>query len=112
MIARNIRQFVPPSNRKRRSSIYSCRKQPQKGFLSVRFRTDGPCMGLFPSSHFSSLSRFSVRLENLLFRPDLALLLPRRATKGMGGAEPPAATRSARYSASMARMASTGPSPQ
>ncbi len=34
---------------------------------------------------------------------------PRRATKVMGGAEPPTATRSA---ASMARMASTGPSPQ
>jgi transposase InsO family protein len=34
---------------------------------------------------------------------------PRRATQGMGGAEPPGATRSI---ASMARMASTGPSPQ
>ena len=35
--------------------------------------------------------------------------MPRRATKVMGGAEPPAATHSG---ASMARMASTGPSPQ
>jgi putative transposase len=34
---------------------------------------------------------------------------PRRAAEEMGGVEPPAATRSA---ASMARMASTGPSPQ
>ena len=34
---------------------------------------------------------------------------PRSATEGMEGAEPPAATHSA---ASMARMASTGPSPQ
>jgi putative transposase len=37
---------------------------------------------------------------------------PRRATEGMGGAEPPGATRSARFGASMARMASTGPSPR
>ena len=37
---------------------------------------------------------------------------PRRATEGMGGAEPPGATRSARFGASMARTASTGPSSQ
>ena len=47
-----------------------------------------------------------------LSRPDLALPEPRRATQGMGGAEPPGATRSAIFRASMARMASTGPSPQ
>ena len=32
---------------------------------------------------------------HLLSRPDLALPEPRRATQGMGGAEPPGATRSA-----------------
>jgi hypothetical protein len=45
-------------------------------------------------------------------RPDLAVTKPWRATKEMGGAEPPAAIRSALYRASMARMASTGPSPK
>jgi hypothetical protein len=41
---------------------------------------------------------------------------PRRSRgaqrRGLGGAEPPAATRSAPFRASMARMASTGPSPE
>ena len=36
---------------------------------------------------------------------------PWSGTKGMGSAEPPGATRSAPLGASMARMASTGPSP-
>jgi hypothetical protein len=40
-------------------------------------------------------SSFPVRSANLLSRPDLAAPKPRRATKEMGGAEPPAATRSA-----------------
>ena len=40
-------------------------------------------------------SCFPVRSDSLLSRPDLALPKPRRATKEMGGAEPPAATRSA-----------------
>jgi hypothetical protein len=40
-------------------------------------------------------SCFPVRSANLLSRPDLAAPQPRRATKEMGGAEPPAATRSA-----------------
>ena len=57
-------------------------------------------------------SSFPVRSASLLSRPDLATPRPRRATKEMGGAEPPGATRSAPYRASMARMASTGPSPQ
>ncbi len=57
-------------------------------------------------------SSFPVRSASLLSRPDLGLSKPRRATKEMGGAEPPGATRSAPYRASMARMASTGPSPQ
>jgi len=57
-------------------------------------------------------SSFPVRSENLLSRPDLAAPQPRRAAEGMGGAEPPGATRSALLRASMARMASTGPSPQ
>jgi putative transposase len=35
-----------------------------------------------------------------------------RATEGMGGAEPPGATHRAPWRASMARMASTGPSPE
>jgi hypothetical protein len=38
-----------------------------------------------------------------------AMPAPRRAAEGMGGAEPPGATRS---TASMARTASTGPSPR
>ena len=55
-------------------------------------------------------SRFPVRSASLLSRPDLAPSKPRRAAKGKRGAEPPGATRSARFRASMARMASTGPS--
>src|SRR5690349_15216011 len=54
-------------------------------------------------------SSFPVRPAGLLSRPDLAALTPRRAAQVMRGAQPPAATHSA---ASMARMASTGPSPQ
>ena len=58
-------------------------------------------------------SSFPVRSASLLSRPDLAAPKPRSATQEMGGAEPPGATRSAPLSrASMARMASTGPSPQ
>ena len=40
-------------------------------------------------------SSFPVRSASLLSRPDLATPKPRRATKEMGGAEPPAATRRA-----------------
>jgi hypothetical protein len=57
-------------------------------------------------------SRFPVRSGSLLSRPDLAPLEPRRAAEGKRGAEPPGATRSAIFRASMARMASTGPSPK
>ena len=57
-------------------------------------------------------SSFPVRSASLLSRPDLAAPKPRSATKEMGGAEPPAATRRAHWRASMARMASTAPSPQ
>jgi transposase InsO family protein len=57
-------------------------------------------------------SCFPVRSANLLSRPDLTVPKPRRATKEMGGAEPPAATHSAPRRARMARLASTGPSPQ
>ena len=60
----------------------------------------------------TSQIRFSVRSASLLSRPDLATPKPRRATQEMGGAEPPAATRRAHWRASMARMASTAPSPQ
>jgi hypothetical protein len=49
--------------------------------------------------------------EIQLSRPDLATPKPRRATKEMGGAEPPGATRRAHRRASMARLASTEPSP-
>src|SRR5215210_4207043 len=49
-----------------------------------------------------------VRLATLLSRPDLARPQPRRAAAVMEGAQPPAATRSR---ASMARLASTAPSP-
>ena len=51
---------------------------------------------------------FLVRLADLLSRPDLAFPRPRRAAAVMEGAQPPAATRS---KASMARLASTDPSP-
>jgi putative transposase len=57
-------------------------------------------------------SSFPVRSANLLSRPDLAAPKPRRATKEMGGAQPPGATRRAPWRASRARMASTRPSPQ
>ena len=46
-------------------------------------------------------TRFPVRSASLLSRPDLAPPEPRRATEGMGGAEPPGATRSALFRASM-----------
>ena len=59
----------------------------------------------------TSQIRFSVRSASLLSRPDLATPKPRRATQEME-AEPPAATRRAHWRASMARMASTAPSPQ
>ena len=55
-------------------------------------------------------SSFSVRSASLLSRPDLAAPKPRSATQEMGGAEPPAATHWAPWRASMARLASTGPS--
>jgi hypothetical protein len=45
-------------------------------------------------------------------RPDLATPKPRRATQGMGRAEPPGTTRRAPWRTSMMRMASTGPSPE
>ena len=48
-------------------------------------------------------------LAGMTLFADLTPPQPWRTTKGMGGAQPPTATRS---SASMARMASTGPSPQ
>ena len=54
---------------------------------------------------------FPVRLARLLSRPDLPGQQPRRATAERGGAQSPGATRSAPWRASMARMASTGPSP-
>ncbi len=57
-------------------------------------------------------SSFPVRSASLLSRPDLAAPKPRRATQEMGGAEPPGATRRAPWRTSMARLASTGPSPQ
>ena len=43
--------------------------------------------------------------------PALTTAATRRTAEGMGGAEPPAATRSAHFGASMARTASTRPSP-
>ena len=66
----------------------------------------------------SCATRFPVRSASLLSHPDLALPEPRRAAEGKGGAEPPGATRSAPYSASMARVGprsgptATGPSPE
>jgi hypothetical protein len=57
-------------------------------------------------------SCFPVRPERLLSRPDLTTPGVRRATEEMGGAQPPGATRSAPRRVSMARMASTGPSPK
>jgi hypothetical protein len=64
-----------------------------------------------PSSGWPPLN-FPVRSASLLSRPDLAASNPRRATQGMGGAEPPGATRRAPWRTSMARLASIGPSPQ
>ena len=61
---------------------------------------------------------FPVRLARLLSRPGLITAKPRRATQGKRGAEPPTATRSARFGASMKRVGprsgptSTGPSPK
>ena len=55
-------------------------------------------------------TRFLVRSVTLLSRPDLASPESRRAAERMRGAEPPGATRSAIFRASMARLASTGPS--
>lgn len=58
---------------------------------------------------FTSGSQLSSSIGEPAFPPRPDNPTPRRATKVMGGAEPPAATHSG---ASMARMASTGPSPQ
>ena len=55
---------------------------------------------------------FLVRVRRLLSRPGLTTAPTRRTAEGMGGAEPPAATRSAYFGASMARTASSGPSLQ
>jgi hypothetical protein len=55
--------------------------------------------------------QLSGSISELLSRPDLATPKPRRATKEMGGAEPPGAARRAHWPASMARLASTEPSP-
>ena len=51
------------------------------------------------SGRLLSKSSFPVRSASLLSRPDLAAPKPRSATQEMGGAEPPAATRSAPYRA-------------
>jgi transposase InsO family protein len=55
---------------------------------------------------------FPVRLRCLLSRPGLTMHQPWRATQGKRGAQPPGATRSACFGASMARTARTGPSPK
>jgi putative transposase len=57
----------------------------------------------------TSQIQLSCSIGEPAFPPRPGYAKPRRATEGMGGAEPPGATRS---DASMARMASTGPSPQ
>ena len=59
---------------------------------SPSIRSATPSSGRQP--HKSS---FPVRSASLLSRPDLAAPKPRRATKEMGGAEPPGATRSAPF---------------
>ena len=55
---------------------------------------------------------FPVRPKRLLSCPGLTLRQPWRATRGKRGAQPPGATHSARFGASMARTARTGPSPK
>ena len=60
----------------------------------------------------ASQNRLSGSIGEPAFLSRPATPKPRSAAKEMGGAEPPAATRSALHRASMARMASTGPSPQ
>jgi transposase InsO family protein len=55
---------------------------------------------------------FPVRPKRLLSRPGLTMHQPWRATRGKRGAQPPGATRSARFGASMARTARTAPSPK
>jgi putative transposase len=57
----------------------------------------------------TSLIQLSGSIGTPAFPPRPGAVEPRGATQGKGGAEPPGATRS---TASMARMASTGPSPQ
>jgi transposase InsO family protein len=55
---------------------------------------------------------FSVRPKRLLSRPGLTTRQPWRATRGKRGTQPPGATRSAHFSASMARTARIRPSPK
>jgi hypothetical protein len=55
---------------------------------------------------------FPVQSERLLSRPGLTIYRPGCAAEGKRGAEPPGATRSAIFGASMARTASTQPSPE
>jgi hypothetical protein len=59
-------------------------------FLSSRSTQSAPTL----SRRRHHQPSFSLRSEDLLPRPDLAILMPRRATKAMGGVEPPAAKRS------------------
>jgi hypothetical protein len=87
------------------SSIASPECSRRHVSLSIRLRGLRRLLGVTQTG-------FPVRSASLLSRPDLAPPEPRRATEGMGGAEPPGATRSALFRASMARMASTGPSPK
>ena len=87
------------------SSIASPECSRRHVSLSIDYAGSGAFRGVTQTG-------FPVRSASLLSRPDLAPPEPRRATEGMRGAEPPGATRSALFRASMARMASTGPSPK
>jgi hypothetical protein len=62
------------------------------------------------ASRDDTRTAFQFGLRRLLSRPGLTTAATRSAAEGMGGAEPPAVTRSAYFGASMARTASTRPS--
>ena len=101
-----------------RHAVYQDARQrnPQRWSGSTRNWTPAGAVTLNPERDIvvraaTSQIHFPVRSASLLSRPDLAAPKPRRATQEMGGAEPPGTTRRAPWRTSMARMASTGPSP-
>jgi hypothetical protein len=92
-----------------RHAVYQRARQQNPQRWSGRTRNWTPITIVTLNPERDSLLQLSSSIGEPAFPSRSDDSTPRRATKVMGGAEPPAATHSG---ASMARMASTGPSPQ